>query len=249
MKEKDIAFIIGAQRSGTTYLYHILDQHPQICMAKPVKPEPKFFLNPQNNKLGIEYYLNKFYPERNDSHMLIEKSTSYIEYKIAGLRIKDKFPKAKILVLLRNPVERAISNYFFSKYNGIENRSIEEVFIQNKVPYYDTLNTSVDPFNYISRGEYINYLKNYYAIFESSNIGIFIFEHLINNEIEVKKITDFLEIENFKYPKPNEIFQKVNFSQNKSKVSIKVYDKLYDHFLPFNKKLENYLKIDLSVWN
>jgi len=44
MKEnKEHFFVVGAQRSGTTYLYNVLDEHPQIFMAKPVRPEPKFF--------------------------------------------------------------------------------------------------------------------------------------------------------------------------------------------------------------
>ena len=56
-------FIIGAQRSGTTYLYHLLDEHPEICMARPLRPEPKFFLKNELYARGLEYYETCYFPD------------------------------------------------------------------------------------------------------------------------------------------------------------------------------------------
>ena len=58
-------FIAGAQRSGTTYLYRLLDEHPEIEMAKPERPEPKFFLLDELHARGLKFYENHFFP--NDS--------------------------------------------------------------------------------------------------------------------------------------------------------------------------------------
>jgi hypothetical protein len=111
---KEHLFIIGAQRCGTTYLYKVLDSHPEIYMAKPLRPEPKFFINDLEYSNGKLYYENKYFSSIDDSiKVLGEKGTSYIEHPDVSDRIKSFYPNAKIIVLLRNPVERAISNYFF----------------------------------------------------------------------------------------------------------------------------------------
>ena len=57
-------FIIGgAPRSGTSWLYQVLDMHPEIHMAKPIKPEPKFFLIDKLYEKGIEYYAKTWFPD------------------------------------------------------------------------------------------------------------------------------------------------------------------------------------------
>lgn len=73
-------FIVGAQRSGSTYLYELLDSHPEVSMAHPVRPEPKFFLNAQRVSLGIAHYIDAHFADRKVGGLYLgEKSTSYIE--------------------------------------------------------------------------------------------------------------------------------------------------------------------------
>ena len=108
-------FIVGAQRSGTSYLLNKFDQHPEICITSKVKPEPKFFLKKTEVSKGKKFYINKYFSNRIDEKILIEKSTSYIESKDAALAIKKMFPRAKIIILLRNPVNRGIIKLFFFK--------------------------------------------------------------------------------------------------------------------------------------
>ena len=62
-------FIIGAQRSGTTYLHNILEEHPEISMASPVIPEPKFFLS-SDYKKGKAFYINKFFPHSHPRNII-----------------------------------------------------------------------------------------------------------------------------------------------------------------------------------
>src|SRR6266576_1930600 len=101
--------IVGAQRCGTTYLYRLLDEHPEIEMAKPLWPEPKFFLDDERYPLGLPYYESQFFSEP-ETRVRGEKSTSYIESETAAQRIKATLPEAAVLVVLRDPVLRAISN-------------------------------------------------------------------------------------------------------------------------------------------
>ena len=91
-------FIVGAQRSGTSYLYKILDSHPSVELAKPIKPEPKFFLKKKLFALGKEYYLSRYFDTNNNKNVYFgEKSTSYIERPEAAKRIYNFFPDAKVI--------------------------------------------------------------------------------------------------------------------------------------------------------
>ena len=78
--------IIGAQRSGSTYLYQVLDEHPEITMARPLRPEPKFFLDVAAWKKGREHYLARHFSDASPSAILGEKSTSYYERPVVAPR-------------------------------------------------------------------------------------------------------------------------------------------------------------------
>lgn len=196
-REVDYFCIIGAQRSGTTYLYSLLDSHPEISMAKPRKPEPKHFINDKDYSKGPRYYLNKVFPPfPKNTRVIGEKSTSYFEYAFVAERIKQYFPKAKILLSLRNPADRALSNYFFSVHNGIETRTLEEVFIKNySQPTEVKGNWSVSPFDYIRRGEYSRYLGEYMKVY-GDDMLVVIFEDLVkpDNKDILNDIYKFLNV-------------------------------------------------------
>src|SRR5699024_6997393 len=57
-------FIVGAQRSGTTWLYKMLDQHPEVAMAKPMRPEPKYFLRDDATTRPLAQYEKTYYEKR-----------------------------------------------------------------------------------------------------------------------------------------------------------------------------------------
>src|SRR5262245_35557105 len=64
MHQKGPTFLIaGAPRSGTTWLYHLLDRHPQIYMARPVRPEPKFFLVDELYDRGWQFYVDTWFAD------------------------------------------------------------------------------------------------------------------------------------------------------------------------------------------
>jgi len=241
-------FIIGAQRCGTTYLYKVLDSHPEIYMAKPLRPEPKFFINDLEYSNGKLYYENKYFSSIDDSiKVLGEKGTSYIEHPDASDRIKSFYPNAKIIVLLRNPVERAISNYFFSYENGLETRSIEEVFLLDKKPPDIQVKTSVSPFAYIKRGEYLNYLLPYHNAFRN-NLKIILFDDLFSSTNIYMNIFGFLNVDtSHKIEITN---KKINQSTSvqKYKISEEVNNKLYNYFEQHIIELEKFLG-EKTKWN
>lgn len=238
-------FIIGAQRSGTTFLYNQLDEHPEIYMARPVRPEPKFFLNRKFYEKGRDYYINRYFKNCVEK-VKGEKSTSYIEFEEAQKRIKSFFPEAKIIVVMRNPVMRALSNYQFSYKNGFEKRTLEEVFVQKKKNDYNGEMPSVSPFDYLRRGEYIRYLQPVYKHFDSSRVMPVIFENLIADIRYLQEIYRFLEVD--KAFEPKTFGQVINASEQNLNVSEEVYKSLKTHFMSYNRELEDFLKINVDFW-
>lgn len=240
-------FIVGAQRSGTTYLLDNLNQHPEICITSKIKPEPKFFLKKNELINGRQFYLNKYFKNHINEKILIEKSTSYIQCNEAALAINKMFPNARIIILLRNPVNRALSNFFFSKINGLENRKIEEVFLEEKSPPVFNTEISVNPFDYLNRGKYINYIDNYVSIFGKEKLGIYLFENLINDSNTLQEIYNFLGVNsNFK---PVKMTRKVNSTYNTEHISKNIIEKLKTYYNNYNIALEKKMKLDLSIWN
>jgi len=241
------SIIIGAQRSGSTLLYHLLDRHPKICMAKPLRPEPKFFLNFNLDRFWHSSYLNTFFKHRNDELVLCEKSTSYLENLKAAENIKQHLPNAKIIVILRNPVYRAISNYYFSKESGLETRSLDEVFKEKKNPPMINKIISVNPFDYLERGNYQKYLDVYVNYFSKKQVKILILEELIFNKSIDKSLFSFLGINNISIEKS--FFEnKINFTMPKGKLNSEVISYLYDYYFKFNDMLKNKYDVNINYW-
>ncbi len=175
-------FIIGAQRSGTTYLYAALDSHPEIEMAKPVRPEPKYFLNTATEEISIEAYRQAYFSGKPGAWLLGEKSTSYLESETAAQRIAAAFPAAKLIIMLRDPVARAVSNYYFSVENGLETAPIEEAFFQEEERVRSAVSaTSVSPYAYLSRGRYIDYIDMYARHFARDQLIILLHEQFLGS--------------------------------------------------------------------
>jgi hypothetical protein len=238
--------IIGAQRSGSTFLYQILEQHPDIEMFKPVRPEPKFFLT--DSKLEKQDFISSFKAfNKANVKYLGEKCTSYLENPEVGKKILNLFPQAKILVILRNPIDRALSNYNFSLQNGLETRTLREVFVEHVAqPSFN--NISVNPFNYIERGFYSKYLEPYNKIF-GSQLKVIILEQLLNEPIE-NEIFNFLDLalpENYKIRKDKKINHSTIEPNSDTKSIRKNLSNIYRHE---QTELSDLLQTDLhKYWN
>ena len=172
--------IVGAQRTGTTYLYGLLDEHPDIEMAKPVRPEPKFFLDDASYACGLDYYEQQFFTDP-AARVRGEKSTSYIESEVAAERIMRLLPNAVIVVVLRDPVERALSNYAFTVSRGNEDLPLAEALRASASGEraWDRQRFSASPYAYLPRGRYIDYLERYARHVPPEQLHVVIFEELV----------------------------------------------------------------------
>ena len=236
----DFFALIGAQRSGSTWLYQMLDEHPEIDMAKPYKPEPKHFINQDEFAKGRDYYLNKFFSP--GKAIIGEKSTSYIEHPECCNKIKEFFPEAKIIAILRDPVTRALSNYEFSRKHKLEPRSREDVFLNNE-PAPSDYTTSVNPFDYLARGKYINYLQPFIDCVGHERIKIITYEHLVNSRDVMDEIYNFVGCKNSYFPKS---YKKIVNSTSGEYRSDEVVKALRCYYEPYNERLKEV--VDTSWW-
>ncbi|MFM6205694.1 sulfotransferase domain-containing protein, partial [Planktothrix sp.] len=119
--------IIGVQKGGTNSLYHYLCKHPQIVAA--TQKEIHFFT--LNYEQGLNWYQSQFPPEADGKQILTgEGSPYYLFHPLVPQRLYESFPNTRLIVLLRNPVDRAISHYYWEVKLGYEPLSLEEAIAQ-----------------------------------------------------------------------------------------------------------------------
>jgi sulfotransferase family protein len=177
-------FIIGgAPRSGTTWLYSLLERHPDGYVAKPVTPEPKFFLVDSLYERGLEFYSKTWFAAAPSGRVTGEKSTNYLESATAAERIARDLPSVKLVFILRDPVERAWSNYLWSTMNGLETEDFETA-IRLEAERERTLPDRLRfarPFSYFSRGLYADLLRPYVDRFPRHHLLVLRFEDIIED--------------------------------------------------------------------
>ena len=181
--------IIGAQKAGTTSLYQYLDQHPQIYMS-PIK-EPNFFAtegdipDPRRPSVNdIEAYRELF---RGVSHekAVGEASPWYLYSQRAPGRIKHHVPDARLIAILRDPVERAYSQFLHFVRDGREpitdfSQALdrEEMRVRENLAAGYVTGSRGASGAYIGRGYYYAQLRRYFELFDEDQIKVFLSEDL-----------------------------------------------------------------------
>jgi len=247
-------YIIGAAKCGTSSLYEYLIYHPEVQPA--VTKEVHFF--DHYFERGLNWYkvcfplkLHKFFVQNLGKKKFItgEASPRYIDHPNSPKRIKEITPKAKFIVLLRNPIDRAYSHYNMNVRQGIETLSFEEAIEQQTKRTKDEFKKMEEDenyyskpyfsYSYIERGIYIKKLEHWMKYFSKE-------------QFLVLKSEDMLK-------KPNETYQQILKFLNLSPWVLKEYkhyrvssykkplinpatrQQLRDFFKPHNEKLSEFL--------
>lgn len=177
--------VIGTLKSGTSWLYEVLKTNPEVYLYPYVK-ELHFFT--EHYKKGLGWY-KKFFPPINlaKKYKAIGDITpSYILFEDVPKRVLKILPKAKFIIILRNPVTRAFSHYKYNKLNeGFTYTFKEYLKINNRCFRY---------------GLYSHQIKNWFKYFPRERFLILIFEEMFKNHlIALKRISDFLNIDFTKF--------------------------------------------------
>ena len=194
-------FIVGAAKSGTTSLHNYLNQHPDIFMCNP--KEPHYLIN---KEIGVSRipsgitnsfdYIDLFL-EGKDKRYRGESSVMYLMYpEIVIPKIKHQFGEdSKIIIMIRNPIERAYSGYqHVKRYNLMESLSFEESLERSEDRYMQ--NESMTPASrYLKLGNYYRQIKLYLENFR--DVHIIIYEDYVKDlDEELARVFSFLNLEN-----------------------------------------------------
>jgi hypothetical protein len=239
--------IVGAQRSGTTFLYQALDGHPDVCMAKPIRPEPKFFLREDAVALGRAAYLAAHFQHARDERVLGEKSTSYIEYEDVAIRIRNMLPAARIVMMLRDPVLRAYSNWRFSRDHGIEELGFDAALAAEpeRSRQWDQTRYSVCPFAYAGRGDYVRYLDLWAKHFPRAQIVTVTSESLFDESSgALAGLFRWLGLAENQVPAPG----RVNAATGEGDIEPAILQQLRDRYRESNQRLADEWQVDISPW-
>lgn len=184
--------VVGAQRCGTTYLHDLLAAHPQIAMARPARPEPKVFL--REEPVDVEAYRTEFFGHASEDQLLGEKSTSYLELDDVPDRVAKTLGSPRIVVQLRDPIARAVSNWRFSSDHGVEDRPLADALRADLADprTWDRSRSSVSPYAYIARGRYADDLARWWARFE---VHVQFLEELIDDRDTIGDLYAWLGVD------------------------------------------------------
>lgn len=237
--------VIGAQKSGTTSLHAWLAKHPQIL--PPFEKEVHYFdggiqAGTDNFARGTNWYRAHF-PQSaaRSTSLCFETTPMYLFNPLAAERIKTLLPDAKLVVLLRNPADRAVSHYFHSVRSGGEHLSIAEAMAaeeQRLLPALAAADYTAPEYvrySYKARGRYAEQLQRYFNCFDRGQILVLQSEVMFANPAEcARRVYGFAGADpDFK---PVEL-QPRNVSNNRQPVSDDVYAALQEYFRPHNDTL------------
>jgi hypothetical protein len=178
--------IIGAMKSGTSSLFHHLAQHPHLLPSK--KKEVHYFDQDEStfdgSQVTTSWYRSHF-PIRatmSPGSMTYEATPKYLCHQSSAKRIAKLIPGARLIIMLRNPSDRAISHYFHTRTNSADPESLHSAMLED-MRRCSTLESSAgatthhaDYTSYVGRGLYLPQIERYMDHFGRQDI------HVINSE-------------------------------------------------------------------
>ena len=217
--------VIGAKRCGTTSLYQHLSEHP--CISRSPRDNIGFFN--ENYHLGINWYKSLFptvfykkkMESKNKQCLFFDVTSTYMEEELTAKNVYEVNPNQKIIVILRNPVDRAYSHYHVNVKEKSEKRSFEDAIFEemNRIKserIIQNKNKNLRVFtpnniHYLKKGFYALQLKSWFKIFPREQILVLSTEEFQEDQnLIYKKIFDFLNIPNMKI-KSTEKMEKGNY--------------------------------------
>lgn len=237
--------IVGAQRSGTTSLYNCLAEHPDV--ARALTKEVRFF-DVQYDR-GIDWYRSNFVStaarRRHQNAtgrrlVLGEASPDYLFYPLVPGRLARDLPEAQLLVVLRNPVDRAFSHYWHQVTRGHESLTFEEAVRTEPARISDRstgVSYATHHFSYLTRGHYAEQLEHLFAYVPRDQVLVEFSDELFTTPaVVLDRICDFLGLERMALDALPELN---GFSQGEMGADLRA--RLERYFAPHDRALEDLL--------
>jgi hypothetical protein len=257
--------IIGAQKGGTTFLYQLLSQHPLVEPA--ASKELHFFDNLFD--LGTEWY-RRCFPQpkwKNGQRVITGEGTPYyLSHPHAARRTAEVVPQARLIALLRNPVDRAYSHYQMGVRRGYEHLKFEEAIEAEEARLQGERDRMLEDerydsfehqrFSYLSRGIYVDQLVRWSEFFSKEQMLVLQSEEFFEHPQAILKVVlTFLDLPHWE---PEDLEPRGEHDKDKYKrikrnkgeyadaMDPATRRCLEEYFEPHNKRLYDYLGIDFG---
>ena len=245
--------IIGAPKCGTSSLYYYLIQHPSVL---PAKDKEVYFFD-ENYEMGILWYksyfstiFKKYFHKGSKGKKIItgEANPNYLHHPLAHIRISNSIPEVKLIVILRNPVDRAYSDHQMKIKNKWETLSFEEAIKSEQerlvgekekiIKKKNYLSYNYTVYSYLSRGLYFDQLKEWYDHFKKEQFLIISTDDFENKPSQImNQVFQFLDLSPFNM----KFIEKKNVGSY-SKMNSETRQWLIEYFKPYNEKLYKFLE-------
>ncbi len=243
MNRKKVDFVVaGVQKAGTSALDVYLRRHPKICMAN--KKEVHFF---DRDKwcFAIPNYLaysTKFSPKKNQ--LVGEATPIYSYWQESIRRIWEYNPKMKIILVLRNPIERAYSHWNMERQRGVEKLSFIDAINNETLRCKEALPKQHRIYSYLDRGWYSEQIRRIQRFFPENQCMFIKHESLLSSPNEVMEgVWRFLGVPLISVEK-----KIVHATAYERKISVEEYQLLLDIYKHEIKQIESMLDWDCSDW-
>ena len=188
-------FIVpGTQKSGTTALHYFLSKHPQIAL--PDRQELHFFDDEEIFSGPVDYELlhRRFGPVAR-SVVAGEVTPSYLYWKPAMERIRNYNPQIKLIILLRNPIDRAFAHWNMQRFRDREPLDFLEALKEEPRRIAQPLSVESRRFAYVDRGFYSGQLERVFEFFPREQVKIVKFENFRDQKQQtLDEIFEFLGV-------------------------------------------------------
>ena len=249
--------IIGAQKCGTTSLYSYLVQHPSVGAA--FEKEVRYFNDHYED--GVNWYkahfptkFQKFLMTRQEGRRFItgEGEPSYLPNPIAPQRTIELTPDVKLIVMLRNPVDRAYSHYQHRFGRGRETRTFEEVVETDKevlkdgwsgLPANDYKRLGHLHYSYLPRGFYADQIETWMDVFPNEQFLFIRAEDFFSDTQAIfDKVLAFLGLSEHRLEQE----KRHNIGKYTQPMSAATRQDLVEYFYPHNQHLSEHLGRDFA---
>jgi hypothetical protein len=245
--------IAGSQKCGTTSLAATLRQHRQVHVPRP--KEVHFF--DQHFARGTEWYAEQFSP-REHHRQVGEATPSYLDHPLATRRLARTLPDARIVVVLRNPVDRAYSHYWHKRRLGDEPlETFEEAVAAEPGRRQAARRASWLRHAYVGRGHYIDRIEEYVASHGRDRVHVVLLDDLVAApRPTIRALLRFLDVN----PKPARTMtfgRRNSYRAGEAKdaeraayppMSPETRALLSEQYAASNARLAAFLDRDLSAW-
>ena len=170
------AMIVGAQKAGTSSLAYYLGQHPGICTHR--RQELSYFVDDRDFRLGYASNFRRYFSHCSPDLLLLGKSVTVMTRREFVERLHSHNTDMKLIVVLRNPVERAYSAYWWARRKGFEELPTFKLAIEANPARHGGNRVKIHSTSYLPFGEYASQVRTLHDVFGPDRVRILLFEDL-----------------------------------------------------------------------